>query len=66
MQFGPADVKNCVFVHSCVEHVTFLADENVLVSEKDCYTDMFKCWSDASSLFNLTVGRTSSASQSSD
>lgn len=43
-------VKNCVFVYSCVEQVTFLADEGPLFSEKDCYRGVSKCWSDSSSL----------------
>lgn len=69
MQFGPADVKNCVFAHSRVEQVTFTAHKDVLISLKWTATGgVSKCWSDASrfSVFILIVERTSSASLSSD
>ncbi len=43
-------VKSCVFVCSCVEQVTFSADEGPLSSEKDCFRGVFKCRSDISSV----------------
>lgn len=45
-------VDNCVFLYSCVEQVQFSADEGPLFSVKDCYRDVFRCLSDASSFIS--------------